>query len=1589
MSSQLGFSSRSRVRVGALAAVAIFALVVTATAAQLDGQQIFSGNVCTFEPESPCPNCTYRWAASDGSPLWSDTAVFNWTAPSVSSMKTIVINLTTTNEDGCTGQEEMEVVVLPAKTIVTGPDKICYGESAQLTAVSELDSYEWMAFNAEDAEVGGFNDTATSEVQWMPPGPGEYKISADPTQFDVASGPFLTITVIEAPRCAIVAEDVVCAGTTITMETMADPDYRYWWEASGGTFSSSNSSTANWTAPEEPGEYLIDLMVASTVVDCNCVSSKVVTVESCLPEIRVVKDCVFEAPVRVGDFVTYTYEVENVGDLPLRDVNLTDVHDWGPSCDPAFVGGDSGEDGILDPGESWLYECRYQMPNPTDYDQLLTIMAAGPRPGGDAALIARLSRLTVRLEIKLNSMIEMRGRFNFSRAQMAEDEIVLYETNLTLRNYTDTVSKETLSLAIDEAGVIRWSEYYNPIQDAVLTSERDPSGKLTSDFYLSRRTNEGLRIVYDAPMAGYKTYTATDYSTGDTLITVKNAMGIVISREYRKTPGYIPYKKRVWVHNTVTVTAIGPSGENVTDWDVFSLEVELPQPDLKITKRADPDPVEAGGVLKYTIDYANYGDGDSTGVVILETYDENVTFASSSPPPDPGTNDRWTIGELARDVSGSITIFVEVNSSLESGHTLENLVNITSAENATDEAVVETLVTAPALVVEKVDDPDPVDVGGILNYTIRYRNEGDGVAHGVVVRETYDDMVEFLSSDPLPDPGTNDVWKVGNLSAGARGTIRISVKVSNDAEDGSILNNSVRITCDENRTANITINTTVIGPRLRITKTAPGLTSPNSTFNYTITFWNEGAGNATNVTVTDILDPNVVYYKDSTTPLQPNESGNFTYDNRDHRWWKFNELAPGDRGTIKIGVVVKGKKDLNLSNLIRNLYKIDSNESKGEFAEVDTLIVSSLWIKKTAEKSEYPAGEEVVYTILYGNNMNCSEFDIDNSECTAEDVVVVDHLPDLAEYISANPQPSRVSGKVLVWDVGNLSSNDNRSISLVVRIPERPDVRFDESSSVSGEGFVSIRERLSTSCEPYDLTNRVNITGIYTDDNGSAIVSRASSEATVNVAEALGTEIASVEHGSGYYEEDRIARLNSTNKSTSIEKEIFAARRPTTFSLPNGRQIDYNSSWTDRTCAKNRVRSESVAENFRYVENIEKSSSFLLDENQTVYGSDSEFIGGMGHVGYLRLDPETGDELISIDEDYHGSFRVEESIDSYGKGVSYEKEAFGDGFVSADHRIGDSQRSFEHGSGHYESEELIATGTIYKDTRMVYVPNAQIAGGTVLNRSSRWHEGVSTRGDEHLISERTSSADYIEMETVMDSSSISLLGEFEGRQDVKAVVQAGPHDGEKVVIDQTFLGRYKVATSIGIYKAPEYLEPHVNVTKDQIAAGEDAVLFRINVTNDGNKPLGPVVVADLLPPGLVFINSSLRPEVEGSQVTWTILSLPIGGKLTIDLWTGLLGSAAARRNVVTAVADYDGGAVTAEDSCVAIPPGLYLRPEVLIVFENETVAEENASKICELWSPPDWNLTSGGIGCCVGVAEGETCNASLADSLCFETTYLN
>jgi uncharacterized repeat protein (TIGR01451 family) len=172
-----------------------------------------------------------------------------------------------------------------------------------------------------------------------------------------------------------------------------------------------------------------------------------------------------------------------------------------------------------------------------------------------------------------------------------------------------------------------------------------------------------------------------------------------------------------------------------------------------------------------------------------------------------------------------------------------------------------------------------------------------------------------------------------------------------------------------------------------------------------------------------------------------------------------------------------------------------------------------------------------------------------------------------------------------------------------------------------------------------------------------------------------------------------------------------------------------------------------------------------------------------------------------------------------------------------------------------------------------------------------------------IISEAIRSAPYVNKETEMEKSSLSILGEFNGTMNIQLVKGLHPKK-EQISLDQTLVGSFRMDTSLSVFTAPKHLYPHLNVCKKAIMQDGDTVLFLINVTNDGNKLLKPVTVSDRLPNGLRFTNSSIRPEVNGQIINWTIPALAISRTLTIKLRAKVEDGRQWYVNLVSARAKY-------------------------------------------------------------------------------------
>ena len=78
----------------------------------------------------------------------------------------------------------------------------------------------------------------------------------------------------------------------------------------------------------------------------------------------------------------------------------------------------------------------------------------------------------------------------------------------------------------------------------------------------------------------------------------------------------------------------------------------------QLNKTASASTVLPGGIITYTIAYQNKDSNTIYDVVIVESYPPGTIFISASPPPDEGTENRWTIGDLPAGASGTITIMV-------------------------------------------------------------------------------------------------------------------------------------------------------------------------------------------------------------------------------------------------------------------------------------------------------------------------------------------------------------------------------------------------------------------------------------------------------------------------------------------------------------------------------------------------------------------------------------------------------------------------------------------------------------------------------------------------------------------------------------------------------------------------------------------------------------------------------------------------------------------------------------------------------------------------------------------------------------------
>lgn len=376
--------------------------------------------------------------------------------------------------------------------------------------------------------------------------------------------------------------------------------------------------------------------------------------------------------------------------------------------------------------------------------------------------------------------------------------------------------------------------------------------------------------------------------------------------------------------------------------------------------------VEPGDSLLYTLVLTNTGTGAATNVVVSDLMPESLTQIQ---PSDGGQfnaqtrtvtwNSSTTNGLASLEVGTpqTLTISALVATPLDNGTEIANQAQISAAglvqtvpsddpsTPAIDDAT--TLVVASAAILntspKTVTDLNGGDIepGDVLTWTIVAKNSGNALARKTVVTDTIDANLENIQpqNGGVFDAATRTVsWNIGDvaLSPGGDQLLRFNAQIVSPIKNSTQISNQAKLSSGALEALTDNPNTPAIGDATTITvvakpdlsemtKTVSGANAdrkvaPNGQLTYTIEIPNKGNENATNVSVIDALDENLV-------DIVVQDGG--TYNKESHTVsWLLTEVKVGLMSSVSYKATVKpnAKNKAKIAN--QAFVTVDGNRGK-------------------------------------------------------------------------------------------------------------------------------------------------------------------------------------------------------------------------------------------------------------------------------------------------------------------------------------------------------------------------------------------------------------------------------------------------------------------------------------------------------------------------------------------------------------------------------------------------------------------------------------------------------------------------------------
>ena len=207
------------------------------------------------------------------------------------------------------------------------------------------------------------------------------------------------------------------------------------------------------------------------------------------------------------------------------------------------------------------------------------------------------------------------------------------------------------------------------------------------------------------------------------------------------------------IDDTATVIIVNEPDTDGTNNTATENTSVIKRADIGVTKSVNVSAPDEGDTIQYTINVANNGLDDATGVAVTELLSAGVSFDgvdSSSQGSYDIVTSIWSVGDLAKGDGAVLVINATVDAGAADLSPITNTAEVTNSEpddhvSANDRGSVGITVGSDIEVVKVVDE-NSFKEGDTVRYTITIHNNGPNDATGVVVTDLLPAGVSFVSS---------------------------------------------------------------------------------------------------------------------------------------------------------------------------------------------------------------------------------------------------------------------------------------------------------------------------------------------------------------------------------------------------------------------------------------------------------------------------------------------------------------------------------------------------------------------------------------------------------------------------------------------------------------------------------------------------------------------------------------------------------------------------------------------------------------------------------------------------------------------------